>query len=166
MDERTPRTSDRWLTPAVVAVLILAGTVVVLGVLGAVTYVTVRGFDPQPVVQLAGTLVAAASALGTFVVQLVSRRGVAKVERQTGLLATGVGGVLDELDRTRGRHAGDQWDDEEDQDVGGPALATPGGDHGQVTAAARSIGRGPADNPERYADTRDQDLRDTAWYRQ
>jgi hypothetical protein len=92
------------MTPGVVCVLILAGAVVVLGVLAAVTYLTVRGFDPQPVLQLAGTLVAAVGSVGTFVVQLVARRGVAKVERQTGRLATGVLDTLDEIDRNRGRH--------------------------------------------------------------
>lgn len=159
MDEFPPtRRSDRWLTPAVLVALVLAAAVVVLGVLASVTYVTVRGFDPQPVVQLAGTLVAAASALGTFVVQLISRRTVTKVERQTGRLASGVVGVLDELDATRGRHS--------PPEPGGPAPAAPGGDHGQVTAAARSVGRGPADTPERYADAPDEDLRDTAWFRQ
>src|SRR5215207_3316620 len=68
--EPVTRTSDRWMTPGVVVVLVLAGTVVCLGVLAAVTYLTARGFDPQPIVQLAGTLVAAVSSLGTFVVQL------------------------------------------------------------------------------------------------
>jgi hypothetical protein len=99
------RRSDRWMTPGVVCVLILCGAVVVMGVLAAVTYLTVRGFDPQPVLQLAGTLVAAAGAWVNVVVGLVSRRGVAKVERQTGRLATGVLDTLDELDRERGRHS-------------------------------------------------------------
>jgi hypothetical protein len=152
------RRSDRWLTPAVLVALVLAATVVVLAVLAAVTYLVARGFDPAPVVQLAGTMVAAVSALGTFVVQLVSRRTVTKVERQTGRLASGVGDVLDELDATRGRHA--------PPDAGRPALAAPEGDHGQVTAEPRSQWRGPADSSERYADSPEEDLRDTAWFRQ
>jgi hypothetical protein len=93
------------MTPGVVMVLILAGTVVCLGVLGAVTYLTARGFDPQPVVQLTGTLVAAVTSLGTFVVQLVTRRTTTKVERNTGQLANAVVDTLDELDRERGRHS-------------------------------------------------------------
>lgn len=101
----TERRSDRWMTPGVVIVLILVGGLVCLGVLGAITYLTARGFDPQPVVQLAGTLVAAAGSVGTFVVQLVFRRGQTKVEKQTGRLASATIDVLDELDRERGRHA-------------------------------------------------------------
>jgi protein-S-isoprenylcysteine O-methyltransferase Ste14 len=99
------RRSDRWMTPGVAAVLVLCGTVVVLAVLAAVTYLTARGFDPQPVVQLAGTLVAAVASLGTFLAQLVNRRTTAKVERNTGLLASGVADTLDELDRRVGRHS-------------------------------------------------------------
>ncbi len=144
--------------------LVLGGVVVVLGVLGAVTYVTVRGFDPQPVVQLAGTLVAAASALGTFVVQLVSRRTVTKVERQAGRLATGVHDVLEELDATRGRHTypGD-W--EEPQDDARAAPRTPGGLTAK-SAQLRSSGEGPPGENERYSDAPDEDLRNTAWYSQ
>lgn len=99
------RRSDRWMTPGVAAVLVLCGTVVVLAVLAAVTYLTARGFDPQPVVQLAGSLVAAVAAVGNVVLQLINRRTQAKVERNTGVLAANVADTLDELDRERGRHA-------------------------------------------------------------
>jgi hypothetical protein len=99
------RKSDRWMTPGVLCVLVLAGTVVVLAVLAAVTYLTARGFDPQPIVQLTGTLVGAAAALGTFVQNTLTRRTTAKVERETGRLATGVVQVVDQLEAERGRHA-------------------------------------------------------------
>lgn len=78
------RSSDRWITPGVVAILILAGTIVVLAILAAVTYLTARGYDPEPIVQLVGTLVAAAAASGNFLLSLVKRRSETKVERYTG----------------------------------------------------------------------------------
>lgn len=145
------------MTPAVVIVLILGAVIVVLGVLAAVTYLTARGFDAQPVVQLVASLVGAVGGLGAYVNTLVGRRTTTKVERNTGRLATGVGDVVAELDAVRGRHA---------PDVRGPAPAAPEGDHGQVTAEPWSRGRGPADVTERYADTPDDDLRHTEWYRQ
>jgi hypothetical protein len=93
------------MTPAVVVALVLAGTLVVLATLAAVTFLAYRGVDAQPVVQLVGTLVAAVTSLGTFVAQLVTRRGQARVEREAGRLATATVDALDELDRERGRHA-------------------------------------------------------------
>lgn len=87
--------SDRWVTPGVVVVFILAGAVVVLAVLAAVTYLTARGYDPAPIVQLAGTLLAAAGALGTFLQGLFNRRTITKVERNNGQLASAVADVVD-----------------------------------------------------------------------
>jgi hypothetical protein len=161
MDELvTPpgRASDRWVTPWVVVVLIAAGTVVVLAVLAAVTYLTARGFDPQPIVQLVGTLVAAAASAGTFLLNLAGRRTVAKVERNTGRLGTGVEAVLEELDASRGRHAPGREE-------------TPGSTHGSdldqdAGSSAGPLNRGPSYDPERYPDTPGDDLHDTAWFRQ
>lgn len=100
---RPPRADDRWLTPGVVVVLILAGTVVCVCVLAAVTYLTARGYDPQPVVTLAGTLVAAVAAAGNFVLSLLTRRTTTRVERNTGEMARNTGdlasGVYDVADR-------------------------------------------------------------------
>lgn len=81
------------------------GAIVVLGLVLAVTYLTARGYDPQPVVQLAGTAVAALAAVGTFVQNLATRRTTTKVERNTGTLAAGVVQVVDQLEHERGRHA-------------------------------------------------------------
>lgn len=155
MAEGPARSSDRWATPLVFVALIFAGLVVVLAVLAAVTYLTVRGADPQPIVQLTGTLVAAVGSVGTFVVGLVSRRGQARVEREAGRLATGTRSALEELERERGRHAGER----------GTAPAAPVGHHGQVTAQ-HGPSRGPSDVPADYSDTRGESLRDTAWYSQ
>lgn len=99
------RESDRFITPRVVVVLVLAATVLCVVVLGCVTYLTARGFDPQPVVQLVGTLVAAAASLGGFVVSLVQRRTSTNVQRRLGRLEPAVLDTLDELDARAGRYA-------------------------------------------------------------
>jgi hypothetical protein len=78
------RQSDRYITPAVVVALIVVGGLVVLGVFGACAWLTSIGRDPEPLVRLVGTLVAAATGLGTFVLQLANRATVAKTERNTG----------------------------------------------------------------------------------
>lgn len=101
------RQSDRYVTPGVVIAGLTLATVVLLGIVGAVTFLTWQGFDPAPVVELVANLVAALGALGTLVLQLVNRATVAKVERNTGAIASG------ELERLspapterRRRHAG------------------------------------------------------------
>jgi len=95
------------VTSGVIVALILAGTVVVLVVLGCVTYLTARGYDPQPVVQLTGTLIAAAGATGSFIQGLVYKRVTAKVERNTGMLTNAMYEVADALPRPVPRHAYD-----------------------------------------------------------
>lgn len=152
------RASDRWVTPWVVAVLILSGTVVVLAVLAAVTYLTARGFDPEPIVQLTGTLVAAAAATGNFVLSLVKRRTEANTQLQVGRLASGVEGVVTELDRSRGRHT--RGDEEAPGGAGGSDLDQDAG------STAGPVSRGPSYSSRGYADTPEEDLHDTAWYRQ
>lgn len=169
------RTSDRWMTPWVVVVLIVAGTLVVLAVLAAVTYLTARGFDPEPIVQLTGTLVAAAAASGNFVLSLVKRKAEAKVERHVGVLGNGVVRALDELEAARGRHAyppvrdaaGDELEGLEEAERG-TAPAGPGSDDldQDTGSSTRTPGRGPSYEARRYSDTPPDDLHDTAWYRQ
>ena len=90
------RESDRWVTPGVVIWFLICATVVVLCVIGVVGYLTVRGYDPQPVVELVAQLVTAVGALGGLALQLVNRRTVTKVERNTG---QAVNAVLDVDDR-------------------------------------------------------------------
>lgn len=141
--------------------LIVAGTVVVLAVLAAVTYLTARGFDPQPVVQLTGTLVAAATGVGTFLLNLAGRRTVAKVERQTGRLASGVVDVLDELDAARGRHS---YPQDAETAPGEPVGATDLDQDVRSTTGPDS--RRPSYGSGGYSDTRGRDLQDTEWFRQ
>lgn len=85
------------MTPAVVATAIVAGSVVVLGVAGLVAYLSVRGVDAGPLVQLATAVLAAIGSLGTLVLQLVTRRTQTKVERSTGKLAAAVADQLVEV---------------------------------------------------------------------
>lgn len=82
------RSSDRWITPAVVVTGLLTAGVVALGTIAAVTYLTGRGIDPDPMLKLVAQAVTALGSLGTFLVTLAGRRGVAKVERQAGLWAS------------------------------------------------------------------------------
>lgn len=160
------RASDRWVTPGVVVVLVLAGTVVLLAVLAAVTYLTARGYDPQPVVALTGTLVAASAGVGTFLLNLAGRRTGAKTEREVGRLASGVVEVLTELDARRGRHAPqaelelEDLDDEEGRPLHPPGSA----DLDQDASSTRGLRQGPPSG-RRYADTLPADLHDTEWGR-
>jgi hypothetical protein len=151
------RASDRWVTPWVVCVLILAGTLVVLAVLGCVTYLTARGFDPEPVVQLVGTLVAAATGTGTFLLSLVKRKTDTKVERNVGVLGNAVVSALEELEAERGRHArgAEVW----------PASSAPR-TVGQDSVNSEPPRRRPASSSEGYSQHAGEDLRDTAWFRQ
>lgn len=95
------RESDRWVTPGVVIWFLILGTLIVLGVIGAVTFLTARGFDPKPVVELVAQLVTAVGALGGLVLQLVNRRTVTKVERNTGQSTTVVADLVDAVDAVR-----------------------------------------------------------------
>jgi hypothetical protein len=99
------RTSDRWVTPAVVVTALLCGTLVVLSVAGCVTYLTARGIDPDPMLRLVAQVATGLGSLGTLVLQLVTRRTTSKVERNTGVLATAVYDVADALPRPVPRHA-------------------------------------------------------------
>lgn len=158
--ERRTRSADQWVTPAVVVCLILAGLVVILAVLGCVTYLTTRGFDPQPIVQLVGTLLAAAAASGNFMLSLIKRKHETKVERQVGRLATGVIRTVDQLEAERGRHAGPaEWAEETDE----PASLTY--QDSRPRQSTGGTGGRPA-VPGGYSDTPVADLQDTAWFRQ
>jgi hypothetical protein len=98
------RASDRWITPAIVVVLLLCGTLVVLAGIGSVAYLTARGIDPDPMLKLAGELLAAVSGTVSLVLQLANRRTTTKVERNTGRLEAAVWDVHDALPRPS-RHA-------------------------------------------------------------
>jgi ABC-type phosphate transport system auxiliary subunit len=93
----TARSSDRWVTPGVVCVGIITVGLVVLGVAGLVAYLAARGIDPAPVLDLTAKVATAAGSLGTLTLQLVSRRTVAKTERNTGLLTSAVWELSDSL---------------------------------------------------------------------
>lgn len=75
------------MTPGVIVTALLVAGVVVVVITAGVVYLTAAGRDPGPMLQLVTQLVAAVGAVGSVVLQLAGRRTVAKVERNTGLLA-------------------------------------------------------------------------------
>lgn len=92
------RDSDRWITPGVVIAFLVIVGILVLATIGAVTYLTDRGLNAEPLLKLVGIAVTAASSVGSFVLQLVTRKTVTKTERNTGVMAGAVdalAGVLD-----------------------------------------------------------------------
>jgi hypothetical protein len=99
------RQSDRWITPGVVVAGLLCGTVALLGVAGCVTYLADRGVDPDPMLRLVAEVGGALSGLASLLLQLVNRRTTAKVERNTGVLASAVYDVADALPQPVARHA-------------------------------------------------------------
>ena len=82
---RTRRTSDRLLTPAVVIVALVIGGQVLAMVILAVTYLTARGVDPDPMLRLVTEAAGTVGVLVNLALTMGSRSGVAKVERTTGL---------------------------------------------------------------------------------
>jgi hypothetical protein len=99
------RNSDRLVTPSVVIAGLLVAGVCVLATIGTVGYLVARGFDPKPVVTLASAVGAAAGTLINLMVTLAGRAGVAKVERNTGVLANGVYELADRMPSPLPRHA-------------------------------------------------------------
>jgi ABC-type phosphate transport system auxiliary subunit len=92
------RASDRWITPGVVMVALVMGTIAVLGIVGMVGYLTARGYDPAPIVTLTANLTAAAGALGSVVLQLVARKTQTRIEQHTGLLPAKVDEVATKVE--------------------------------------------------------------------
>lgn len=93
------RASDRYITPGVVMVGLVMGTVVVLSIVAVTGYLTARGYDPAPIVTLTANLIGAVGGLGTLVVQLVTRKTTARIERNTGLLPGQVEEVASKVDQ-------------------------------------------------------------------
>ena len=101
------RRSDRFVTPGVFGAGLLVSGVIVLAVVAAVTFLTYRGLDPDPMLRLVANVVAALGTVGTFANTLVNRRTTTNVEQKTGVLTSAVVEVLEQLDAqaTAGRHA-------------------------------------------------------------
>lgn len=81
------RDSDRWVTPTVVVAGLMVAGVIVLATIGAVTYLSAIGRDPDPMLKLVAQVATAVGSLGTLLLQVTGRQTVAKVERNTGVLA-------------------------------------------------------------------------------
>jgi hypothetical protein len=92
------RASDRYITPGVVMVALVMGTVIVLAIVAVTGYLTARGYDPAPIVTLTANLIGAAGGLGTLIVQLVTRKTTARIEKHTGLLPAQVEQVAAKVD--------------------------------------------------------------------
>lgn len=78
------RESDRWVTPAVVIAGLRWASLLVLVVVGSVTYLTAIGRDPGPMVQVVASLIGGVTGLGSLSLQLANRSTVAKIERHVG----------------------------------------------------------------------------------
>lgn len=116
------RNSDRLATPGVVITLLVVGGLLVAATIAAVTYLTARGLDPEPMFKLVGIAVTGLSSTGAFLLQIAATHRAAKAERNTGearvavqeqsghleQLAAAVYEVADALPRPRRRHDGDQ----------------------------------------------------------
>lgn len=81
---RTPRTSDRLLTPGVVVVALLMGGGCLALVIASVTYLAAQGLDPDPMLRLVAEATGAVGVLINLMLTIGGRAGVAKVERTTG----------------------------------------------------------------------------------
>lgn len=92
------RDTDRWITPRVVAWALFLATVLVLAVIAAITYLTARGLDPDPMLSLVAKIATAIGTLGTLALQLSGRATITKVERNTGQLATAVDTTAEKVD--------------------------------------------------------------------
>ena len=86
--------SDRWITPGVIIAGILTLGLVVAVVAVSVAYLTARGIDPQPMLQLVAGCATGVGTLGTLVLQLSGRSTQTKVERNTGVLASVIADVI------------------------------------------------------------------------
>ena len=88
-----PYASDRWITPGVIIAGILTAGVVVAVVAAGVTYLAARGVDPDPMLRLVAEVAGACGLIGNLLLTLTQRTTVAKVERNTGVLAGAVADV-------------------------------------------------------------------------
>jgi acyl-CoA synthetase (AMP-forming)/AMP-acid ligase II len=101
------RASDRWITPGVIIAGLMGACLIVLAAIGGVVYLSSIGKDPDPMLRLAAQVATGVGALGTFVLQLAGRSTVAKVERNTGVLANEqarTAEVVETLASDPGRH--------------------------------------------------------------
>jgi hypothetical protein len=98
------RQSDRWVTPGVVITGLLVAGCVAIATVAAMAWLTAKGVDPSPIVDLAAKVVTGLSALGALLLQLAQRNTVAKVERNTGQLVDHTAGLADVVDAKLGAY--------------------------------------------------------------
>jgi HAMP domain-containing protein len=102
------RDTDRWVTPrVVVAGLLVVGTLLAM-LIAATAWLTSLHIDPSPMLDLIREWTTALAAVGALLLQLANRATTAKVERNTGVLASAVYEVADAMpQRPTPRHASD-----------------------------------------------------------
>jgi hypothetical protein len=91
------RASDRWITPGVVIVGILVVGGLVAMTIAGVTYMQVRGIDPDPMIRMVMEIGGSASAFLTLLLTLISRKTATKIERNTGQLASETAAIADRV---------------------------------------------------------------------
>jgi hypothetical protein len=81
---------------------------IVLATIGAIVWLSTHGVDPGPTIKFVlaiGGAVGGTTGPLTLILQLASRSTTAKVERNTGVLASAVYDVADAMPRPVARHA-------------------------------------------------------------
>lgn len=92
------RASDRWVTPGVVIAALFLVALLVLATIAAVTLLQLRGYDPEPMLKLAGMAVAAGSSVAGLFLQLIRRSTDTKLERNTNIAANNSADAADLLE--------------------------------------------------------------------
>lgn len=113
IEGRHRRASDRYVTPGVIVAFLFLAAVVVCSLIGVVGYLTAIGRDPDPMLRLVAQVVGALTTTGTFILQLVGRSTVAKVERNTGLLASKVDTATEAAQEAASKVDAALWVDEQ-----------------------------------------------------
>jgi hypothetical protein len=99
------RQSDRWVTPETVRSGLRWVSLVILVLIGAVTWLVSIGRDPSPLLEAIGAVVTAVTAVSGVILQMANRATVTKVERNTApLVPGGVPVVLEAVTDRLGRH--------------------------------------------------------------
>lgn len=108
------RQSDRWVTPSTVIVGILTAGAVLALTIAAITWLTVQGVDPDPMLKLVATIGGGLAGVLSLLLQFANRATTVKTERNTGVLmnhtgdiANAVYEVADAIPRPVARHASD-----------------------------------------------------------
>lgn len=108
------RQSDRWVTPSTVIVGILTVGAVLALAIAAITWLTVQGVDPDPMLKLVAQIGGGVAGVLSLLLQFANRASTVKTERNTGVLMNHTGDIADAvyevagaIPRPVGRHLAD-----------------------------------------------------------